>query len=244
MDIELFGQFGQRLLTLDSRQSHLRLEGRPVVPAWSLRHALSCSRQPMPRSGRISTYPGCSDFPSQLWIDADESELRALMASAHEPVHPFPVLSMGLSADEQFRVARSYAASFAATPIEHRREDHAGARKLRIGYLSADFCRHATALLMAELFEHHDKSCFEIVAYSHGPEDRSELSLRLRGAFDKFIDLRKMTDDEAAKRIKADRIDILVELKGYTKGARTGISAQRPAPVLSFIGFPGTMGAG
>src|SRR5450631_2732253 len=66
MDIELFGQFGQRLLTLDSRQSHLRLEGRPVVPAWSLRHALSCSRQPMPRSGRISTYPGCSDFPSQL----------------------------------------------------------------------------------------------------------------------------------------------------------------------------------
>jgi protein O-GlcNAc transferase len=178
-------------------------------------------------------------------IDADESELRALMASAHEPVHPFPVLSMGLSADEQFRVARSYAASFAATPIEHRREDYAGARKLRIGYLSADFCRHATALLMAELFEHHDKSCFEIVAYSHGPEDRSELSLRLRGAFDKFIDLRKMTDDKAAKRIKADRIDILVELKGYTKGARTGISAQRPAPVqVSFIGFPGTMGAG
>jgi protein O-GlcNAc transferase len=54
-----------------------------------------------------------------------------------------------------------------------------------------------------------------------------------------------MTDDEAAKRIKTDRIDILVELKGFTKGARTGISARRPAPVqVSFIGFPGTMGAG
>src|ERR1700704_5703784 len=53
MDIELFGQFGQRLLALDSGQSHLRLEGRAVVPAWSFRHALSCSRQPTPRSGRL-----------------------------------------------------------------------------------------------------------------------------------------------------------------------------------------------
>jgi protein O-GlcNAc transferase len=89
-----------------------------------------------------------------------------------------------------------------------------------------------------------DKSCFEIVAYSHGPDDRSELLRRLRGAFDDFIDIREMTDEEAARRIKADRIDILVELKGYTKGARTGIAARRPAPVqLSFVGFPGTMGA-
>ena len=97
---------------------------------------------------------------------------------------------------------------------------------------------------MAELFERHDKSSFEIFAYSHGHEDRSGLSMRLRDAFNAFIDLRETTDDEAAKRIKADRIDILVELKGYTKDARTGISARRPAPVqVSFIGFPGTMGA-
>jgi protein O-GlcNAc transferase len=98
---------------------------------------------------------------------------------------------------------------------------------------------------MAEHFERHEKSCFETFAYSHGPEDHSELGVRLRNAFDKFIDLRKMTDDEAAKSIKADRIDILIELKGFTKGARTGISARRPAPLqVSFIGFPGTMGAG
>ena len=97
---------------------------------------------------------------------------------------------------------------------------------------------------MAEVFECHDKSSFEIFAYSHGPEDRSELSVRLRRAFHEFVDLREMTDTEAAKRIKSDRIDILVELKGYTKGARTGIAAQRPAPLqVSFVGFPGTMGA-
>ena len=103
-------------------------------------------------------------------IEADERELRALMASAREPVHPFPVLSMALSAGEQLEVARAYAASFAAAPMEHRREDYAGALKLRIGYLSADFCRHATALLMAEFFERHDRSCFETFAYSHGAE--------------------------------------------------------------------------
>jgi protein O-GlcNAc transferase len=97
---------------------------------------------------------------------------------------------------------------------------------------------------MAEFFERHDRSCFETFAYSHGAADHSELGVRPRAAFDEFVDLRAMTDDVAAKRIKADRIDILVELKGYTKGARTGISAQRPAPVqVSFIGFPGTMGA-
>jgi len=177
-------------------------------------------------------------------IDTDEKELRDLMASASEPVHPFPVLSMALSPAEQLHTARSFAASFAFPPMEHRREEYAGARKLRIGYLSADFCRHATALLMAELFERHDRSSFEIAAYSHGPDDRSELSTRLRAAFDEFTDLRAMTDTEAAKRIKADKIDILVELKGYTKSARTGIAARRPAPVqVSFVGFPGTMGA-
>jgi protein O-GlcNAc transferase len=97
---------------------------------------------------------------------------------------------------------------------------------------------------MAELFERHDKSKFEIIAYSHAPDDRSELSRRLRYAFDGFIDIRAMTDAEASSRIKADKIDILVDLKGYTKGARTGITARRPAPIqVSFVGFPGTMGA-
>ncbi len=179
-------------------------------------------------------------------IEAEENELRALMAAAgSEPVHPFAVLGMRSSAAGQWQVARAFAASFAAPAIEHRREDFAGARKLRIGYLSSDFCHHATALLMAELFERHAKSCFEIVAYPHGPDDRSELSARLREAFDDCVDIRAMTDDEAARRIKADRIDILVELTGYTKGARTRIAAQRPAPVqVSFVGFPGTMGAG
>jgi len=75
---------------------------------------------------------------------------------------------------------------------------------------------------MAELFERHDKSCFEIVAYSHGPDGRGELSAQLPAAFDDCVDIRAMTDAEAARRITADGLDILVEFKGYTKGACTG----------------------
>jgi hypothetical protein len=88
-------------------------------------------------------------------IEADENELRVLRTAAgSEPVHFFAV-GMGLSAAGQWHVSRSFAARFAAPAIEHRREDFAGARKLRSGYLSADFRRLAAALLMAELFERH-----------------------------------------------------------------------------------------
>ena len=178
-------------------------------------------------------------------IGAEETELRALMATKDLPVHPFPVLSMATSAAEQLRAARLFAADFPVShDFRHMREDFTGSRRLRVGYLSADFCRHATALLMAELFERHDRSRFEITAYSHGRDDHSEVATRLRAAFDHFVDLRAMSDDAAAARIHADKIDILVELKGYTNGARTGISARRPAPVqVSFVGFPATMGA-
>jgi protein O-GlcNAc transferase len=169
-------------------------------------------------------------------IEAEENELRALMAATgSEPVHFFAVVGMGLSAAGN-GTCPTLSRLVSHSPRSSTGVDFAGARKLRIGYLSADFRRHATALLMAELFERHDKSCFEIVAYSHGPVDRGELSARLRAAFDDLVDIRAMTDVEAARRITADRIDILVELKGYTKGARTGIAAQRPAPVQeSFV---------
>ncbi|WP_091681184.1 tetratricopeptide repeat protein [Methylocapsa palsarum] len=179
-------------------------------------------------------------------IKNEEAELSALIAQNCEGVHPFAVLSMATTAADQLQICRSHAAAV-STRLEHftpAREVYEGGRKLRIGYLSSDFCRHATALLMAELFERHDKTRFEIIAYSHGPDDFSALGARLRAAFDEFVDVRALSDDAAAARIHADRIDVLIELKGYTKGARTGISARRPAPVqVNFLGFPGTMGA-
>jgi predicted O-linked N-acetylglucosamine transferase (SPINDLY family) len=176
-------------------------------------------------------------------IEAEEAELLALLDSSESAPHPFSVLSMATSPAAQLRVARAASEGLKAPQPDYGPR-RAASGKLRIGYLSSDFCRHATAILVTQLFELHDRSRFEISAYSHGPDDNSEIGARLRKAFDHFVDLNSLSDDEAARRIYADGIDILIEMKGYTSGARTGISARRPAPVqASFIGFPGTMGA-
>jgi protein O-GlcNAc transferase len=117
-------------------------------------------------------------------------------------------------------------------------------RKIRIGYLAAGFHQHPTAYVTAELIEIHDRSRFEAVGLSVGPDDGSDIRARLARAFDRFHDLRTANDREAAAFIHDMRIDILIDRSGYTFNARPGIFACRPAPIqVSYIGFPGTLGA-
>ena len=116
--------------------------------------------------------------------------------------------------------------------------------RIRVAYLSADFHRHATAYLMAGLFELHDRSRFEVIGISFGDDDGSDMRARLIAAFDQFIDVRKESDKEIAQLLTDLRIDIAVDLKGYTKDSRPGILAFHPAPIqVSYLGFPATMGA-
>jgi predicted O-linked N-acetylglucosamine transferase (SPINDLY family) len=97
---------------------------------------------------------------------------------------------------------------------------------------------------MASLFEAHDRRRFEIVAYSYGADDGGAMRARLVKAFDRFVDIEASSHREAAERIRADEIDILIDLKGFTHRARPAISALRPAPVqVSYLGYPATMGA-
>jgi protein O-GlcNAc transferase len=115
--------------------------------------------------------------------------------------------------------------------------------KVRIAYLSADFKEHATAYLMAELFERHDRSRFDVIGVSFGVDDRSEMRNRLITAFDQFHDVCSRSDEEVAKLLHDLQIDIAIDLKGYTQDFRIGILAYRPAPIqASYLGFPGTMG--
>jgi protein O-GlcNAc transferase len=131
-------------------------------------------------------------------------------------------------------------------PVAHQALWKAGARHhdtLRIAYVSADFHRHATAFLMAELFELHDRSRFEVLGVSFGPDDGSDMRARLVAAFDRFHDVASCSDYEAAKLLN-DQVDIVVDLKGLTLDCRPGIFAHRPAPIqVSYLGYPGTMGA-
>jgi protein O-GlcNAc transferase len=115
--------------------------------------------------------------------------------------------------------------------------------RIRLAYLSADFRAHATAFLMAGIFEQHDRARFETIAISYSANDRSAMRARLEQSFDRFIDVREKSDAEIAQMMRELEIDIAVDLKAYTAEGRPGILFYRPAPVQAhYLGFPGTMG--
>jgi protein O-GlcNAc transferase len=97
---------------------------------------------------------------------------------------------------------------------------------------------------MAWVLECHDRSKFETVAISWSPDDRSETRRRLEASFDRFVDVRDMNDNKVAELIRQLEIDILVDLKGFTKESRTGVLGRRPAPIqVNYLGYPETLGA-
>ncbi|OYX95637.1 MAG: hypothetical protein B7Y78_04790 [Caulobacter sp. 35-67-4] len=117
-------------------------------------------------------------------------------------------------------------------------------RRLRVGYVSSDLRDHAVGYLMAELFELHDREKVEVFAYYCGPPATDALNARTRAAVEHYTDIRGMTDDQAARRIADDQIDILVDVNGHTRDSRTPVFARRPAPILvNWLGYPGTMGS-
>ena len=115
-------------------------------------------------------------------------------------------------------------------------------KKIKIGYISADFRNHPVSLLLARVIELHDKSKFEIYAYSLEREE-DEMTIRLKNAFDKFTYIGDLMDYEAINLIRKDNINIAIDLMGYTKNARPNLFAKRVAPKqISFLGYPGTTG--
>ncbi|NTU96706.1 MAG: tetratricopeptide repeat protein [Chlorobiaceae bacterium] len=117
-------------------------------------------------------------------------------------------------------------------------------KKINIGYYSADFRNHPLSMLLAGMFESHDRERFEITAFAFGPDTNDEMRIRVSAAFDRFIDIRTMSDVEVAELSRKLGIDIAIDLGGYTRFCRTGIFALYTAPVqVSYMGYPGTMGA-
>lgn len=126
-------------------------------------------------------------------------------------------------------------------PYANRRD---ATRRLRIGYVSADFRRHAVAYFVEPVLAHHDHEACEILCYSDVAKP-DEVTRRLRKYADRWVDCRGMSDDEVARRIRMDEVDILVDLAGHTAGNRLLTFARKPAPVqVSWFGFPATTGIG
>ncbi|OYX11564.1 MAG: hypothetical protein B7Z15_11585 [Rhizobiales bacterium 32-66-8] len=179
-------------------------------------------------------------------LETEEAQLTALLERTVARLGPFMRLAAPVLPREHLRAARVWAQGVrvsSADALPAAPAARAG-EKIRIGYLSSDFYHHATAFLAVEIFERHDRKRFEITAYSFGPDDGSAMRQRLLGAFDRFVEIGQLDAAQAARRIRADGIDILVDLKGYTHGSRPEIPALRPAPVqVNYLGYPGTMGA-
>ena len=115
--------------------------------------------------------------------------------------------------------------------------------RIRLGYLSGDLCTHAVGLLLADLFESHDRERFEVFAFDYSPEDGSPYRARLKQAFEHFVPIAHLNDAQAAQCIAEYEIEILIDLHGLSLGARPGILAQRPAPHQgTYLGFMGTTG--
>jgi predicted O-linked N-acetylglucosamine transferase (SPINDLY family) len=112
--------------------------------------------------------------------------------------------------------------------------------RIRIGYLSTDFCRHAMSFLIAELLELHDRDRFEVYGYDASPEDGSDIRARVLAALDHHVPIHGLSDEAAARAMLADEIDVLIDLNGLTKGARLGILRWKPAPVMAtYLGYIG-----
>jgi predicted O-linked N-acetylglucosamine transferase (SPINDLY family) len=116
--------------------------------------------------------------------------------------------------------------------------------KIRVGYFSPDFRMHPVAVLGAQVFECHDRSKFETIAFSLGPPTNDAMRTRLQSAFDRFVDVGAQSDSEVAALARSLGIDIAVDLSGFTEHSRSGIFALRAAPLqVNYLGYPGTMGA-
>ncbi len=168
--------------------------------------------------------------------------LRKGVPPGSPPVSPFVLLSQPATRRAQRAAAEAWTAALVrpAPPAPPRL---LSAGRLKLGYLSADFHTHATAYLAAGMFERHDRRCFEVFAYSTGPDDGSALRARVKKAFDRFVDAAGWPAQRVAAAIRADGIDILVDLKGHTEGAPPDVLGLRPAPIqVHYLGYPGTLG--
>jgi len=180
-------------------------------------------------------------------LTIDRACLEMPVAKGVNPPAPWCLIQIpGITSSAEKRAGYDFSvhefAELKQPPLCDPRQFVSPTGRLRIGYLSADFYEHATTHLLAGVLEAHDRSAHEITLFSYSPK-RDEMTERLAQSGLSIVDVSKCSDQVAAQTILAHRIDVLVDLKGFTTGARLGITALRPAPIIiSWLGYPGTLG--
>jgi len=177
-----------------------------------------------------------------------ESQLAALAANvqrARKTTPPFQVLALIDSLSLQRQAAEMWAGErHPPSPLLPPIAKRARPERIRVGYFSGDFRNHPVSFLTAELFERHDRSRFEVTAFSFGPDTQDDMRRRMEPAFERFMDVRGKSDLQIVQLARSMKLDIAVDLGGFTEGSRPNIFALRAAPQqVSYLGYLGTLGA-
>jgi len=181
------------------------------------------------------------------WRELDTAfDTLAKEIEAGKPASPpFPILATPLSMLQQRQCAEIHIrTTFPPSTVQLWNGERYSHDRIRIGYFSSEFRKHPLAYLMAGFFEFHDRSKFEVTAFSFGASVNDAMRARLEKAIEVFIDVTAKSEAEIAALARNLEIDIAIDLNGFTGDTRSGIFARRPAPVqVSYMGYPGTMGA-
>jgi protein O-GlcNAc transferase len=178
-------------------------------------------------------------------LEQDSSQI-GLLGTKKEPVEPWGLLAFEDSPALHRIRSEIFTVSLYGNiqPLKAAPRPNEKPKKLRIGYFSADFHLHPVAYLIAKVLEVHDRNQFEIYGYSIGPTVDDNMRKRITKSLDVFINVKGMNDREIALLARNDKIDIAIDLTGYTNNNRAGIFAYRAAPVqMNYLGYPVTMGA-
>ena len=164
--------------------------------------------------------------PLSMACLADDPWMQLAVAAAH--------MREDVGLPDSFRTEVDFAARRAEIP----------GRRLRVGYLSSDLRDHAIGSLMGEMFDLHDRGRLEVFAYYCGVPQEDATKARIRGGVEHWRDIAALDDAAAEAMILADGVDILVDVNGHTRGARTRLLTRRPAPIIvNWLGYPGSMGS-
>ncbi|XP_028121686.1 probable UDP-N-acetylglucosamine--peptide N-acetylglucosaminyltransferase SEC isoform X1 [Camellia sinensis] len=193
------------------------------------------------------------DDRGKMFIEVEGILRRQIKMSIIPSVQPFHAIAYPLDPMLALEISRKYAAHCSVTaaryslpPFNHPAPlpIRGGNGRLRVGYVSSDFGNHPLSHLMGSVFGMHNRENVEVFCYALSPNDGTEWRLRIQTEAEHFLDVSSMSSDTIARMINDDQIQILVNLNGYTKGARNEIFAMQPAPIqVSYMGFPGTTGA-
>ena len=164
---------------------------------------------------------------------------------------PFSLITLPEATSEEQMLAAQYWQVQHESTIGHdsqnklavdKRAPDKNQKKIRLGYVSADFHQHATAILLVRIIELHNRDEFEVMGYSFGPDDKSAMRDRVVNAFDEFYDVQDRSAEQIAKLIRQHEVDVLLDVKGLTQNNRAEVFLHRPAPIqVNYLAYPATM---